>query len=58
MEIVIEVIVIVALVAFFGYLIGDFIYRKRKNLPTGACRECSYQGNNLLRMYKKKYKHK
>ncbi len=35
-----EIIVIVAVLAFFGALIGNYVYRKKHHLPTGDCAAC------------------
>ena len=56
----IEIIIIVLLIAFFAFLIGRYIYRKKNNLPTGECSCCSHskKGNELVKKYRKKYKSK
>ena len=53
----IEIVVIIAIVLFFGYMIGNHIYRKKKNLPTGECQFCgsTKKGNKLVKGYHKKY---
>ena len=48
-----EIIVSIALIAFFGVLIGRYIYKKIHHLPTGECAEC--KSRNLLKEYRKMY---
>lgn len=52
----IEIVVIVALIAFFGVLIGVYTYKKINHLPTGDCANCAGKKNALLKAYRKKYK--
>ena len=53
----IEIIVIILTLLFLAFIIGRYIYRKVKHLPTGDCACCSHtkKGNNLVRAYLKKY---
>ncbi len=51
----IEIIVIIAVVIFLGVLLGIYIYRRSKNLPTGDCAYCHKNKNKLLKEYHKKY---
>ena len=53
----IEILVIVLIVAFLSFLIGKYIYRKKKGMPTGECACCasSKKGNNLVKQYNKTY---
>jgi len=53
----IEILVIVVVLGFLLFLLGRYIYRKRKGLPTGECACCasSKKGNNLVKQYNKKY---
>ena len=54
----IEIIVIIACTLIVGGVIGNYIYRKIKKLPTGECSYCSKakKGNKLIKAYRKKYK--
>ena len=51
----IEIIVIVITAIIVASIIGNYIYRKIRHLPTGECAYCSKKGNNLLKRYRKKY---
>ena len=51
-----EIIVITAVIIFFGVLIGNYIYRKKHNLPTGDCACC--RKTSLVKNYHKVYKKK
>ena len=55
-----EIIVIIASVAIVGAVIGTWLYKKSKRLPTGACESCSLLTNKkkILKAYRKKYKNK
>ena len=48
-----EVVVIVGVVCFFLFLIGRYIYRKKKGLPTGDCAMCHKSSKKLLKEYHK-----
>lgn len=54
----IEIIVIIAAAAIVLSVIGTYIYKKVKRLPTGECASCSTKGSGLLKEYNKKYKKK
>jgi hypothetical protein len=56
----IEIIVIILCVLIVGGVLGRYIYRKVKKLPTGECSYCSNtkKGSKLLKEYRKKYKAK
>lgn len=49
----IEVLVIVAVVLFLGFILGRYIYRKVKHLPTGECEMCHKSKEQLLKEYHK-----
>ncbi|MCH5171787.1 MAG: hypothetical protein J1F31_03015 [Erysipelotrichales bacterium] len=51
----IEIIVIIITVLIIGSVIGNYIYRKIKHLPTGECACCQKKGNNLVKQYRKYY---
>lgn len=53
-----EIIVIIVASSIVIGVLGRFIYKKVKHLPTGECASCSSKGNNLLSQYRKKYKKK
>ena len=48
-----DIIVIVAVVIFLIAVIGNYIYRKVKHLPTGDCAYC--KGHNLVKEYRKMF---
>ena len=48
-----EIIVIIAVVAFVGTLLGIYIYRRKHNIPTGDCSAC--KSRNLVKEYRKLY---
>ena len=53
----IEIIVIIACVLIVGGVIGNYIYRKVKKLPTGECASCrkTKSGISLVDEYHKAY---
>lgn len=55
-----EILVIIAIVAFFGTLIGVYIYKRVHHLPTGECACCASKGekkkNKLVKSYNATYK--
>ncbi len=56
---VVAIITIVCVVVFLLTLLGVYIYKKVKHLPTGECSTCSFNGKSkLLKEYHKKYGHK
>ena len=48
-----EIIVIVAVVAFLGFIIGRYIYKRVHHLPTGECECCHKSKQQLLKEYHK-----
>jgi len=52
----VEIIVIVLASALVLGVIGTFIYKKIKGLPTGECASCGMKGDKLLNEYRKKNK--
>lgn len=52
----IEILVIIAVIVFFGALIGVYAYKKTHHIPTGDCASCSAKKKALLKAYNKKYK--
>lgn len=50
--------VIFLVVAFFAALIGNYIYKKVKHIPTGTCAECHKNSKKLIKEYHKLYKNK
>ncbi len=56
----IEIIVIICSILIVGSVIGNYIYRKIKHKPTGACSYChnGTSGARLVKAYHKKYKNK
>jgi len=53
-----EIIVIIISVIIVGTVIGVFIYKKVKGLPTGECAECRKGTKKLLKKYQKMYQKK
>ena len=49
----IEIAVIVTVIAFFSFIIGRYVYRKIKGLPTGECACCHKSSKKLLKEYHK-----
>lgn len=54
----IEIIVIAVTIVVVGGVIGSYIYKKVKKLPTGECAYCHKKGDDLVRAYHKKYRSK
>ena len=52
---ILEIIVISLVVSFFLFLIGRYIYKKVKGLPTGECACCHKSTKQLLKEYHKCY---
>ena len=52
----IEILVIVAVVLFLGFVIARYIYKKIHHLPTGECECCHKNSKQLLKEYHKEYK--
>lgn len=52
----IEIIVIIACIAIVGGVLGTYIYKRVKGIPTGECVECRKGTKKLLKEYKKMYK--
>ncbi len=57
-EILVTVGVILLVVAYFGFLIGRYIYKRVHHIPTGDCASCYGKKNSLVKMYHKKYSKK
>ena len=51
----IEIIVIALTLAFLGFVIGRYIYKKVNHLPTGDCQYCHKGKEELLKEYRKLY---
>ena len=54
----IEILVLILAILFVSFVIGNYIYRKRHNLPTGECECCHKSKEQLLKEYHKLYKTK
>lgn len=52
----VEIVTIVVVSLIVVSIIGVFVYKKIKHLPTGECSCCKSKGNALLKKYRKKYK--
>lgn len=48
---ILEIVVIAAVILFFAALIGRYIYKKAKGLPTGECAMCHKSKKRLLKEY-------
>ena len=53
MVVVLEVVVISATVIFFLTLLGNYIYKKIKGLPTGECACCHKSTKKMVKDYHK-----
>ena len=51
----IEILVVIAVIAFLATLIGVYIYKKAHHLPTGDCACCHKSKEQLLKEYHKYY---
>lgn len=52
-----EIIVVVCCVLIVGGVVFNYLYRKRKGLPTGECRDCVFANKKkFLKEYYKKEK--
>lgn len=52
----IEIAVIVLAAIFVASVIGTYIYKKVKHMPTGGCAEChNLSGKKLVKKYHKTY---
>lgn len=51
----IEIIAVILIVAFFGLLLGRYIYKKKHHLPVGECAYCKSSKHNLVSDYRKTY---
>ncbi len=51
----IEILVIAFVVLFLAFVLGRYIYKKIKHLPTGECECCHKSKKQLLKEYHKKY---
>ena len=51
----IEIIVVAVVVAFLGFVLGRYIYKKVHHLPTGECECCHKSTKQLLKEYHKQY---
>lgn len=54
-EKVLEILIIVGIILFFSALIGVYIYKKVKHIPTGDCASCAKRKNQMLKEYHKMY---
>lgn len=50
---VLQIGVITLTIIFFAWLIGSYIYKKSKGLPTGECANCHKGTAKLLKEYRK-----
>lgn len=51
----IEIMVIIACIAIVGGVLGTYIYKRAKGIPTGECAECRKGTKKMLKKYKKMY---
>lgn len=52
----IEIIVVAVVVAFLGFVLGRYIYKKVHHLPTGECECCHKSTKQLLKEYHEQYR--
>lgn len=50
-----EILTIVLVILFFIAIIGRYIYKKKKGLPTGECACCQVRSKRFLKAYKKAF---
>ena len=55
LALIIELLVISGVATFFIVLIGRYIYKKAKGLPTGECAYCHKSSKQLLKEYHRCY---
>ena len=53
--ILVEVLVLIAVIAFIATIVGVYIYKKTHHLPTGECACCHKSSKKLLKEYYKCY---
>lgn len=51
----VEAIIIVVSVVIVASVIGVYVYKKTKGLPTGECSCCANKGKKFVKAYRKKY---
>lgn len=51
----IEILVIAFVALFLAFVLGRYVYKKIKHLPTGECECCHKSKKQLLKEYHKKY---
>ena len=51
----IEILAVVAILAFIGALLGRYIYKKVHHMPTGECSCCKHGSSALVKDYHKQY---
>lgn len=56
--IVLEAVAITLTIGFFLLLIGNYVRKKIKGLPTGECACCHKSTKKLLKKYHKRYSNK
>ena len=51
--ILIEILVLLAVIGFIATMVGIYIYKKAKHLPTGECACCHKSTKKMLKEYHK-----
>lgn len=51
----IEILVVVIIIAFLGFVVGRYIYKKAHHMPTGECECCHKSKKQLLNEYHKEF---
>jgi hypothetical protein len=54
----VEITVIIVSSLIVLSVVGSYIYRRIKHMPTGDCAYCKKDSKKLLKEYRKKYKSK
>lgn len=49
----IDIIVLIIALGIVGLVIGNYIYRKAKKLPTGECASCTLKSEKMLKKIRK-----
>ena len=57
-SILLAIFVILFSLCLIGFLIGNYVYKRKHNLPTGDCAYCKSKKNKLLKDYHKLYGNK
>ena len=51
------ILTIVSIVLLIGFMVGNHIYKRKHNLPTGECASCHINTQKILKEYHKMNAH-